>query len=1681
MSTHGANPLRAGLRPAFILMIVLMLAVTSVISLVAIADETESATRATIYVNSDITTNVIWDDTIYIGDNITVQVGASVTVQPGTTVIFNASKGAETIWVYGAFDAVGSSGSRITFRSDNVNLADLPASDFFNGIYFRDGAASPTFSYCDFILGSGALDFNVSATVDNSTFTEFYQAIYCRAGTDFVGSDLTFSSNDTSDYSAGIYSAMGNSVYITDMNYYGYKYGAYMEEVYDVGINTLVANCLGTSYSGPIKGESSGSINITGGMYKSSGSSECVYYEGTGYCNIKDVTMDGGTGDTMELDIDQAVTLTNINIIDPGSYLVNLDHVPDATINGMTVTGQGEYGIKHYYGGDLHVENVIANVTEYFVYVNHGNDVTIKDCHFEGSADGTVSVDLDYCNDITITNTDFHTYGYSNTLLNLYYPSGNIDINNCTLNGTDGGAIDVYDSSTPSVGTVNIVDNEIHVTDDYASTIELDGGTTVVVADNTITMKNEAFFEADNCGNIFVYGNEFGDDQWENGFEIANCNNVMISDVWVECFADFSYIQYCNNVEMYDLDVTSIAGAEEAISIYQCKSLWMENSTIQCEDDYAIYVVDASTPVVEEVVLINVSASGYDDSSYYETMYIETAMLSMTDCDIYTEKLDCIEAEVYDEARFLRVNATGGATEDGLFYLDGDADYTFLDCYGECHGSPKFVYMYGDGNLYVEDTTFYSLAGATGFDMSGAGKGEFYNVNLEGNFTAGYVFESGDMTITDGIIDVGEAGAALDIDNSNVNAVNSKFVTITDVTISGGAYAIKADGTSGTSPIQVDLVDTEILGSVTPVDTDGMDVTLTGCRVADDELTNDYAFYMDGGTEVDVGTSVIEQYLTAFYIYDADSSLNLHQSEISLCQRGIYCYNDASDITLDEVNINNFVDFGIDAGDGAFAVTKVWFGHPAPFDRHESSYYKTRDASIGVTLDPSVTGPYDIAGIEQLPFLGLIVNNSQQTTESYIPIYLGGVVDFLCYVGDADAGDEPTDAKWRIYKHGDIAPEWTDATLSGTGNVQMFNVTHDSTAYTDEDVIYFQVEANFNDGSWVTMAWDFTTYQPVGGGDGGWDTEYDGGIAGDTGDAHSSAREIDDNWDLSYDYNLINSASDIDWYYITAEDLIQLRVTLSGTEAEFMLYDSDLNEIGNVSGDGLTITLDSPEDGKYYVKVWASEKEAYIMQVFIVDAEDAGIEDGGLYGDAPNDRSAARLIVADWLYSSCDLADATDVDWYRVLIDPMSKLTVDLSESTDVTVSFHDDTGTEIGNVSNSGRTSVITNPVGGTYYIQVERSAATKYALFVTTPSGGAFVENDGDGGRDAGATMALARPVDLDVTYTENRLNAASDIDFYEFSSKGYSKVVVEIFEGEGAVLHVYDADGEEVGSVNADGNRVTMNKPADGTYFIKVSGIQATGYSMHITTSTEPEDKTLLEQFLGQEWWLFLIEIGLPLLISISIFAIGLFLLTRRRKKVSQHMKAIDRIVKENKDNPTESITRLKELHKRFEADFAAGKMEESHYLMLDKKVTDKINELKEDETKERASDIEKEDLPEELKAEMKEAVKDGQVTEKEAAKIKEDIDKREDLSTAQKIEAKAMIDNWMNQDKDLPPPPDDAAEGAVEEGPVEDTPAPPEDDPAPPEDDPAPPADEEVPELAPAETEAPTEETTPAPPE
>jgi hypothetical protein len=295
-----------------------------------------------------------------------------------------------------------------------------------------------------------------------------------------------------------------------------------------------------------------------------------------------------------------------------------------------------------------------------------------------------------------------------------------------------------------------------------------------------------------------------------------------------------------------------------------------------------------------------------------------------------------------------------------------------------------------------------------------------------------------------------------------------------------------------------------------------------------------------------------------------------------------------------------------------------------------------------------------------------------------------------------------------------------------------------------------------------------------------------------------------------------------------------------------------------------------------------------------------------------------------------------------------------------------------------------------------------------------------DGDGTGDAPDDLLQARHIEIGVLYNTNNLNSSSDIDWYKVRIENLKTLSVELSESTSVTLTVYDSDFKVIGNISSGDDDLILNDPPEGTLYLRVTGTDASGYTFMVSGKEKVKEKSLFEKFMDQGWFMLAMELCAGIFLTVLMASLGIFFASRKRRSIAKKMKEVEKTYNENKENPAAAISKLTEMHRSFEEEFSKGKLSENHYMLLDKKITDHLGNLKELEAKEREQEVEREHLPPELEVEIKDAVADGQVTPEEAEKIIGDVE-ASDLPEDQKEEVKEMVESWEKEDEGLPPAP------------------------------------------------------------
>jgi parallel beta-helix repeat protein len=168
---------------------------------------------------------------------------------------------------------------------------------------------------------------------------------------------------------------------------------------------------------------------------------------------------------------------------------------------------------------------------------------------------------------------------------------------------------------------------------------------------------------------------------------------------------------------------------------------------------------------------------------------------------------------------------------------------------------------------------------------------------------------------------------------------------------------------------------------------------------------------------------------------------------------------------------------------------------------------------------------------------------------------------------------------------------------------------------------------------------------------------------------------------------------------------------------------------------------------------------------------------------------------------------------------------------------------------------------------------------------------------------------------------------------------------------------------------------------------------------------------EEFLGlsfDAWGLIMAVIsGLA---AILLFLFGFYRVRKKKGRLKEHMVEMDQILSEDED-PEVIEDKLAEFETQIREEFAQGKLEDLHFLMLEEIIASRKGEVRKAEVSQKFGR-----LPKNVLQDLDKMLEDGNITKEEYEDFVGTISKSESLSPAQKEELSKMIGEWEAEDKD-----------------------------------------------------------------
>ncbi len=221
------------------------------------------------------------------------------------------------------------------------------------------------------------------------------------------------------------------------------------------------------------------------------------------------------------------------------------------------------------------------------------------------------------------------------------------------------------------------------------------------------------------------------------------------------------------------------------------------------------------------------------------------------------------------------------------------------------------------------------------------------------------------------------------------------------------------------------------------------------------------------------------------------------------------------------------------------------------------------------------------------------------------------------------------------------------------------------------------------------------------------------------------------------------------------------------------------------------------------------------------------------------------------------------------------------------------------------------------------------------------------------------------------------------------------------------------------NAAGSHVITFEVSDGENTTRVS--------RNVTVkNVDPDEGKILGLYLDT-WGIILEAFALGGSVLIATFAAVKFRM--RKTKLKGYIKRIKEIEKTHKDDVHARETTLLELRAELTKLYADGKIEDNHYLIIEKKIDDGISRARKKALDE---DLEWE-MSLSLKKEIDSVLKDGVVSDPEFGKVKLMIMRDKELTPKEKRELIGNLNKWRKADAEVAKEAPAPSETPVEPGP------------------------------------------------
>jgi hypothetical protein len=148
----------------------------------------------------------------------------------------------------------------------------------------------------------------------------------------------------------------------------------------------------------------------------------------------------------------------------------------------------------------------------------------------------------------------------------------------------------------------------------------------------------------------------------------------------------------------------------------------------------------------------------------------------------------------------------------------------------------------------------------------------------------------------------------------------------------------------------------------------------------------------------------------------------------------------------------------------------------------------------------------------------------------------------------------------------------------------------------------------------------------------------------------------------------------------------------------------------------------------------------------------------------------------------------------------------------------------------------------------------------------------------------------------------------------------------------------------------------------------------------------------------------------LAAVLLFLFGFLRVRKKKGRLKEHMVEMDEILSQDEDADVIE-DRLVEFETQIREEFAQGKLEDLHFLMLEEIISSRKGEVRKAEVTQKFGR-----LPKNVLQDLDKMLEDGNITKEEYNDFVATISKSESLSPAQKEELSKMIGEWEAEDKD-----------------------------------------------------------------